>query len=1130
MEPSLLHLYRRDRRKLLEFLISLSAPSSSEVDGAVSLSDVDLDTISADYVISRIQSGGAIDIAEASEQYRRESAFPITIHLQLKDSFYLITDPDMSGSPPRRVPPQRDMKHHMNHAPTSPSSFKARGAHDVAYRVAPVKPVHGEIPSLGLPCLITGLSDDDLQGSAYEILLASMIFNGMDLLIQEKKKEKGSRLLSSVKSRKNKIQSPTRPLERHFELINTLRTQMQISEAMDSCIKRTLTQLSESRTIRQIDVPQISLGLLYGIHESDFSGEKYYVQWKNRQLNILEEIINSSADLTESEHHIVKTSLARSRDLKDCPGKMFLSEQAEVLSSLRDVAMKLSTLPGKFGLENETHYWTAGYHLNIRLYEKLLLGIFDILDEGHLIEEADEILGLIRITWSTLGINEKLHEALYSWLCFQQFLETQETSLLEYLISKLERVFSLEGGDQMEDSYVNALKCSRRCNGIEISLGLVQAIFHSISIWCDTKLQDYHLHFCKDPSTFGMVMTLVSITGVPVVDDSGVIKLIQLNTMDDNAMGKLKTYVEKSTEAAYCQVASALDLESKLDRMHPLAILADELHLVAKREFSIFYPVLHGWCPEAAIISSRKMKSFYGEQLGPYLNNLSHLSEDVKSVLSAANRFDHGLTHLYVSACEKEGVLVQELDHYKIEEFSGPIILDWIIAQHTRILQWTERASDIEEWEALSSHQRQASSAVEVFRIIEETVDHFFAWNLPMNITHLQALLSVIFHSLDAYLLKVSEQLVDRRHLLPSAPPLTRFAEMNIPIIRRKLTELTLTDNTVKDKIAASTISKLCVRLNTLQYIKKQIAILENGLKKSWAELSSAENDKLRKEEPLESSGADILTYDETIDELFITTFTGIKDSSTDAMEKICDLIGTRMVFWDFRNTLLLWLYRDSVEDARLDRFLPQFDTVLDHICGVLDDSLRDLVALSICRASLEGYVWVLLDGGPSRAFSDSDVSLMEDDLNNLKEFFIAEGEGLPRSVVDQESKVAEHILHLYSFQTDNLIQMLLNASEHILLGLDSQTRGSIPEDAQILIRILCHKKDREASKFLKKQYQLPMASEYDDTPPEDSAGSMLDILKRSSSVNWTMKGQKSIYSFKKKIQEATSEIRHGVW
>lgn len=84
---------------------------------------------------------------------------------------------------------------------------------------------------------------------------------------------------------------------------------------------------------------------------------------------------------------------------------------------------------------------------------------------------------------------------------------------------------------------------------------------------------------------------------------------------------------------------------------------------------------------------------------------------------------------------------------------------------------------------------------------------------------------------------------------------------------------------------------------------------------------------------------------------------------------------------------------------------------VLDHICGLIDDTIRDLVVFSVCRASMvrflpqnlfccspfiavlildmfmiqEGYVWVLLNGGPSRAFSTSDITIMEDDLNMLK-------------------------------------------------------------------------------------------------------------------------------------------------
>lgn len=52
-----------------------------------------------------------------------------------------------------------------------------------------------------------------------------------------------------------------------------------------------------------------------------------------------------------------------------------------------------------------------------------------------------------------------------------------------------------------------------------------------------------------------------------------------------------------------------------MEGIHPLALLANDLHLVARREFSIFYPKLRGWCPEAGMISSRKLKKFYGEQL-----------------------------------------------------------------------------------------------------------------------------------------------------------------------------------------------------------------------------------------------------------------------------------------------------------------------------------------------------------------------------------------------------------------------------------------------------------------------------------------------------------------------------------
>lgn len=58
----------------------------------------------------------------------------------------------------------------------------------------------------------------------------------MDLLVQGKKKEKGSRLLSGMKSKKNKMHVPSQPLERHLELITILRTQMQVKRIL--CIMK----------------------------------------------------------------------------------------------------------------------------------------------------------------------------------------------------------------------------------------------------------------------------------------------------------------------------------------------------------------------------------------------------------------------------------------------------------------------------------------------------------------------------------------------------------------------------------------------------------------------------------------------------------------------------------------------------------------------------------------------------------------------------------------------------------------------------------------------------------------------------------------------------------------------------
>jgi len=70
-------------------------------------------------------------------------------------------------------------------------------------------------------------------------------------------------------------------------------------------------------------------------------------------------------------------------------------QRSECLKSLRDVAIPLAERPARGDLTGEVCHWADGYHLNVRLYEKLLLSVFDILDEGKLTQV------------STLSINLK---------------------------------------------------------------------------------------------------------------------------------------------------------------------------------------------------------------------------------------------------------------------------------------------------------------------------------------------------------------------------------------------------------------------------------------------------------------------------------------------------------------------------------------------------------------------------------------------------------------------------------------------------------------------------------------------------------------------------------------------------
>ncbi|XP_076897631.1 protein unc-13 homolog isoform X1 [Bidens hawaiensis] len=1119
----LLHRYRHDRRKLLDFIIS-----SGLISDVQSSSDIDYDAISADYVINCLQSGGVLDVSKATAKHVDESMFPPVIHSRRGDTFFLLSDPDSAGSPPQRAPPLVEAS--IDRQRSSIPMFYSNGSeatvsgHDLGENQFYAVPSSSksakkiDVPSLGLPALRTGLSDDDLRESVYEVLLSCIAFSGIAIHSSDNpKKDKGSRFLTGLKNRRGKRHLRSHSVENHFEHIDNIRVQMQISEAMDESIRQRLMQFSMKKSHVQVDVPQVIIELLSGIQQNEFLVERSYTLWRKRQANILEELFSS---VNYPEMQELGILLDKIRNPEEWNIIMTPADRAEVLLAIRQVASSLSSMWGSSHTQGGSNYWNAGYHLNIRLYERLLFGVFDILDEGQLIEEHADYLKLVKLTWGTLGITQKMHDALYGWVLFQQFIETEELQLLDQANLQVQKVLSDSYKEGTEEQYTDSLMCTVTDNVTGTRLSLVQAIFRAISLWCDSRLNDYHLHFKEKTVLFQKLVSIDLAVGKDNSVTDNEVKVTNLNANGKSAAVRATLYFERSLEAACRRIEDTINLISKMEGKHPLAFLASEVRVVAERELSVFSPVLCQWCPDAGVVASVHLHQYYGKKLKPFLENVS-FSVDAISVLSAAHHLEHYLIQAFNSKDGDNDVgsfSNHEIDFYQIHKISRPIVLDWLISQHERMLEWTGRTFHLEVWEPLSNQQKQAASVVEVFRIVEETVDHLFGLNLPMDISHLQALLSIIFHALDGYLQNLVSQLVDKKHLYPAPPPLTRYKETMFPIVKKKVLDSVILDEEVNEKLEGLTAVKLCVRLNTLEYMQKQIDILEDGIKKSWASTTVSGNSR-------DPAGTTDITHDdsEAIDALFVATFDSIRDSIADAIRKICDLVGIRVVFWDLRDSFLFRLYHGSVEGARLENLLPKLDSVLNQVCDLIEDTLRDRVVASICRAALEGYIWILLDGGPSCAFSDSDVTMMEEDLNMLKDLFVADGEGLPRSLVEMESKLAHQVLSLFSLDAESVIHMLMMASENLSTGFGSGIVGQRSlDDANTLVRVLCHMKDKEASRFLKLHYHLPPSSDYVDSPSNEStpkaAMGGAEFL-RSASVRWGEKGNSSFRMLKKTFQ-----------
>lgn len=1104
-EVELLQRYRRDRRVLLDFILSGSLIKKVVMPpGAVSLDDVDLDQVSVDHVLNCAKKGEMLELSEAIRDYHDGTLFPSMNNAGSTDEFFLVTHPESSGSPPRRLPPlvpdvvATPILSNLSisepiegeQVEELPSLSQSQSLNSSQVRELTVDDIDDfdddvleDIESrrysrrvlndasdvvLGLPSFATGITDDDLRETAYEILLAAAgASGGLIVPSKEKKKDKKSRLMKKL-GRSKSDHTATQSHDSHglVGLLETMRVQMEIPEDMDIRTRRALLSAMVGKVGKRMDTLLIPLELVCCISRTEFSDKKSYIKWQKRQLNMLEEgLVNhpvvgfGESGRKASDLRILLAKIEESESLPSATGDL---QRTECLRSLRDITIPLAERPARGDLTGEICHWADGYHLNVRLYEKLLLSVFDVLDEGKLTEEVEEMLELFKATWRILGITETIHYTCYAWVLFRQFVITGEQDILQHAIDQLKRIPLKEQRGPQERLHLRSLTCRVQTEKGFQELTFLQSFLLPIQRWADTRLADYHLHFPEGSKMMENALVVAMVSRRLLLEEPEL--AMQGPPVTD--IEQIEIYVSSSIKQAFSRIIQDVETLSDTTNEHPLALLAEQTKKLVKNDTSMYLPILTLRHRNASAVAASLIHKLYGIKLKPFVDSAEHLTEDVVSVFPATDNLEQNLIAVITSTCE-EGTAeayLKKLNLYKIETVSGTLVLRWVNSQLARISAWVERVMQQENWSPVSAQQRHGSSIVEVYRIVEETVDQFFALKVPMRQGELSSLFRGIDNAFQVYTKHVLDSLADKEDIIPPVPPLTRYRrESGIKaFVKKELTDPRLPDVRKTNEINVLTTPTLCVQLNTLYYAISQLNKLEDSIWERWTKSHHGQTIK----RPVKSNS-------NTRNSIQKDSFDGSRKDINAAIDHMCEFTGTKTIFWDLREPFIEGLYKPSVTQSRLENVIDPLDMVLNQLCDIIVEPLRDRVVTGLLQASLDGLIRVILDGGSSRMFTPADAKLMDEDLEVLKEFFISGGDGLPRGVVENQVVRARQVIKLLSYETRELIDDLRSASEMELQG----GRSKLGADSKTLIRILCHRSDSEASQFLKKHYKIPKSA-----------------------------------------------------
>lgn len=281
----------------------------------------------------------------------------------------------------------------------------------------------------------------------------------------------------------------------------------------------------------------VPLELLQNIGPAAFTDEREYKIWLARQLKVLEAGLLAHP-LVPGDGGMDALRLKQTlRDMIDRPTDT--GKNSEAMQVLRSAAMSRATraLNGEYG---EFLHWADGFPLNVHIYQALLHACFDTLEESVLAGEVDEMLELMKKTWVMLGIDQMMHNVLYAWVLFRQFVVTGQ------------RDVSLLG--LCETELVGVAKDAKGNLNAE-NIQLLNITLTTMQSWAERRLLAYHDSFSGGAKGIMEGLLSIAVRAAETLHEDISQEFRRRRKDETNVpLSRVDVYVRSSIRTAFAQV------------------------------------------------------------------------------------------------------------------------------------------------------------------------------------------------------------------------------------------------------------------------------------------------------------------------------------------------------------------------------------------------------------------------------------------------------------------------------------------------------------------------------------------------------------------------------------------------